>query len=123
MKKLLKCCTYLANPVCFHQIVANLVSNAIDAYGNADIPDKVVKVSLQQHRNIVRLEVQDYGVGIPSAHIDKIFNSFFTTKHVGEGTGIGLATTQRLVEKEFAGTISVNSSPGQGATFTVEFAV
>ncbi len=114
------------NPLKFHQIVANLVSNAIDAYDG--IPpetnkDHVVEIRLAQHHDIARLEVQDWGQGIKPEILDKIFDPFFTTKDTEKGTGIGLTTTKHIVEKDFAGTVTVVSKPGYGSTFTVEFAV
>jgi signal transduction histidine kinase len=114
------------NPLKFHQIVANLVSNAIDAYDG--IPpetnkDHVVEIRLTQHHDIARLEVQDWGQGIKPEILEKIFDPFFTTKDTEKGTGIGLTTTKHIVEKDFAGTVTVVSKPGYGSTFTVEFAV
>ena len=114
------------NPLKFHQIVANLVSNAIDAYDG--IPpetnkEHVVEIRLAQHHDIARLEVQDWGQGIKPEILQKIFDPFFTTKDTEKGTGIGLTTTKHIVEKDFAGTVMVVSKPGYGSTFTVEFAV
>lgn len=114
------------NPLKFHQVVSNLVSNAIDAYdGMAQEAgkEKIVEIRLAQHREIARLEVQDWGQGIRPEVLGKIFDPFFTTKDTEKGTGIGLTTTKHIVEKDFAGTITVTSKPGHGSTFTVEFAV
>jgi signal transduction histidine kinase len=63
--------------------------------------------------------VRDTGAGIPEEHLAKIFSPFFTTKH--RGTGLGLAITRTIMEKH-GGRIRVESKPGQGATFTLEFA-
>lgn len=114
------------NPLKFHQIVANLVSNAIDAYdGITPETDKehMVEIRLAQHRDIARLEVQDWGQGIKPEVLPKIFDPFFTTKDTEKGTGIGLTTTKHIVEKDFAGNITIASKPGYGSTFIVEFAV
>jgi hypothetical protein len=70
----------------------------------------------------VRIEVADTGHGIEPAHLDQIWNPFFTTKPVGKGTGLGLSITQRIVARH-GGTISVESRPGEGARFTVDLPV
>jgi signal transduction histidine kinase len=60
----------------------------------------------------------DTGVGIPRRHRRAIFEPFFSTKATGEGTGLGLAVSRRIVENH-GGDIRVRSRTGQGATFTV----
>lgn len=114
------------NPLKFHQIIANLISNAIDAYdGVPQAEGKIqrVEVRLAQHNGIARLEVQDWGYGIKPEILGKIFDPLFTTKDTDKGTGIGLTTTKHITEKDFAGNITVASKPGYGSTFIVEFAV
>jgi CheY-like chemotaxis protein len=68
----------------------------------------------------LRLTVSDTGHGIPSEIIGKIFDPYFTTKDVGEGTGMGLAVAHGVVT-EHGGAITVYSEPGQGTTFHVFF--
>src|SRR5690606_33752919 len=66
----------------------------------------------------VRLEVEDSGLGIPAAILDKIFDPFFTTKEVGKGTGLGLATSLAIV-KSHHGFLRVYSEPGKGTRFRI----
>ncbi len=112
------------SPVKFHQMLSNLVANAIDAYDDMPAQDngkRAVEIRLAENHHIVRLEVQDWGCGIAPDILEKIFDPFFTTKNLEKGTGIGLSTTKNIVEKDFGGNICVKSLPVQGSTFTVEF--
>lgn len=67
---------------------------------------------------LMAIHVQDTGPGISERHLDKIFESYFTTKPVGEGTGLGLAIVRRLVGSA-QGAIRVETEPGMGTTFTL----
>jgi signal transduction histidine kinase len=71
---------------------------------------------LDKSCNRVRLTFTDQGKGIQKEDIAKIFQPYFTTKDVG--IGLGLAITERII-KEHGGEIIVESSPGQGTTFSV----
>ena len=63
--------------------------------------------------------MRDNGIGIPPDIRDKLFQPFFTTKPTGEGTGLGLSITWDIVTKAHAGTITVDSEPGDHTEFTV----
>jgi two-component system NtrC family sensor kinase len=69
-------------------------------------------------RNEVRIVIRDTGVGIPAESIGKVFDPFFTSKDVGQGTGLGLAVSYGIIERH-GGMISVESTPGEGTTFTI----
>ncbi len=109
------------NTAKFHQIITNLVSNAIDACDDPKIPQeqRVVSVILRKQYASAFITIKDKGCGIPSEYIDKIFDPFFTTKAQHKGMGLGLATTKACVEKDFHGTISVKSQPNEGTIFTI----
>src|SRR5262249_41221167 len=68
----------------------------------------------------VHVEVADTGVGIAVEHLNKIYDPFFTTKGPQKGTGLGLAVTYGII-REHAGAIEVESQPGQGTHFRLEF--
>jgi PAS domain S-box-containing protein len=97
-----------------HQVVVNLLMNAIDACGE----DDTVTVRTRPEQGGVRIEVADTGCGIEPGVRARIFDPFFTTKPVGEGTGLGLSISYGIV-REHEGTIDVQSTPGEGSCFTV----
>ncbi len=112
------------DPVKFNQLVSNLLSNAIDAYEGvaAHAAPRDVLIDLSRSHDTICLRVADTGIGIPKNLIDKIFDPFFTTKEASKGTGLGLVTAKHVVEKILGGTLTVESEPGEGTTFTIEFA-
>jgi signal transduction histidine kinase len=109
-----------------HQVLTNLVVNAIQATrdgGSVDIVTRIVEQAAppyvgEQAPRWLATEVRDHGIGMDDATRARIFEPFFTTKEVGEGTGLGLSVTWGIV-REHGGWIDVHSSPGQGSTFTV----
>ncbi len=96
------------------QVFVNLLLNAIDAAR----PGGQVDVSTERAGGRIAVRVRDDGAGISAEHLPRIFDPFFTTKGVGEGTGLGLSVSYGIV-RSHGGTLSVESAPGRGATFTV----
>lgn len=109
------------NPLKFHQIVANLISNAIDAYSNLprDVKRDPIIITLAKTHEVVEVKVTDRGCGIATDQQTQIFEPFFTTKGPESGMGIGLSSAKNIVEKDFHGTITFTSIPGQGTSFTL----
>ena len=112
------------NPSDVHQIVINLLINARDTLQEkldaapADWQPRLEVVSRADGPDWQRLIVRDNGMGIPSAVVDRIFEPFFSTKGVGRGTGLGLATVWHLIQT-LSGRIDVDSIPGGGTAFHV----
>ncbi len=113
------------------QVLMNLVVNARDAMpqgGEIRIETEVVTLEQPLKRDratvpvgeYVTLRVSDGGIGIPADKIQKIFEPFYTTKRVGEGTGLGLSTAYGIV-KQTGGFIFVDSVPGNGTEFILYF--
>jgi two-component system, NtrC family, sensor kinase len=107
------------------QVLTNLVLNGIQAMpagGRLEVRcgRDVVAAPAPGSRPVDRcwLRVTDAGAGIPPDELARVFEPFFTTKSAGEGTGLGLAVAQAIVE-EHGGWIAVQSQPGRGAAFTV----
>ena len=112
-----------ARPNEIQQLLVNLIRNGVDAFeGLPPQHQKLIVVRGWREDHAVMLEVSDTGVGIPAQAREKIFDPFFTTKGVGKGTGLGLHIVWRIVTR-YEGTVSVDSTPGVGTTFTMRFPV
>jgi signal transduction histidine kinase len=97
-----------------NQVWTNLLDNAIDALGERGTI--TIATRAEQGRAIV--EITDDGPGIPPEAQSRVFDAFFTTKDVGQGTGLGLATVYRIVVDRHAGSLTFTSVPGK-TTFRV----
>ncbi|MDZ7289671.1 MAG: ATP-binding protein [candidate division KSB1 bacterium] len=97
------------------QVFLNILINAMD-FSAAGQTIEVFTERYGQHEIAIR--IVDYGTGIPSINLPKIFSPFFTTKPPGQGTGLGLAISQRII-KRHGGRIEVQSIVGKGTTVTV----
>jgi signal transduction histidine kinase len=99
------------------QIITNLLSNAVKFTDRGGI-----KISARLTESEVRIDITDTGIGIPPEQMARLFEPFWqqeqgTTRRVG-GTGLGLSVSQRLATL-LGGTIAVESTPGQGSTFSL----
>ncbi len=102
------------------QVLVNLLTNAAQAMPEARPRDENrLRVRASETDDRVLIQVEDNGVGIDGAELDRIFEPFFTTKHRRGGTGLGLSICQRLVQ-EMDGDLSVESERGRGSCFTIE---
>jgi two-component system NtrC family sensor kinase len=108
------------DPNGLYQILTNLIRNAVAASRDGGTP---VAVSLEQVGEVLRLTVQDYGVGIAAEHLERIFEPGFTTQQFGSGSGTGLTVVRQTAEQMFGGSVDVQSVTGQGATFSVRFPI
>ena len=99
------------------QVLVNLFVNAIQAMEG--LGKLTVQATHEESTNTVSIQVTDTGPGIPPEDLSRIFDPFFTTKREGEGTGLGLAVSHRIVESH-GGRLTVASRVGQGTTFTLQ---
>jgi signal transduction histidine kinase len=91
-----------------NQVWTNLLDNAIDALGDRG----TITISTRGEAGGARVEVSDDGPGIAPENRERVFDSFFTTKEVGHGLGLGLSTAHRIVVDRHHGTITLESEPG-----------
>jgi signal transduction histidine kinase len=97
-----------------NQVWTNLLENAIDALGEQG----TITLTTARDAGGARVDIGDDGPGIPEEIRERVFDSFFTTKEVGLGTGLGLATAHRIVVDRHGGTLKLDSGP-EGTTFHV----
>ena len=125
--------TILADPTQINQVLINLCTNAAHAMPNGGVLEiKLENVKLGEAATsnspdlnpgrYLNLTVSDTGYGINPKDIDRIFDPYFTTKEVGRGTGMGLAVIHGILRGHGA-SVSVQSQPGKGTTFTIFFPV
>lgn len=107
----------LADSGRLEQVLLNLIVNAEQAI-SAATPPGTITIRTRSRPRGVSVSVQDTGPGIPTEHLERIFDPFWTTKAPGEGTGLGLSLVHDIVTAH-GGTIRVDSEPGHGARFTV----
>lgn len=99
------------------QVIHNLVLNAEQAMPGGGVVDvSCTNLSAVDDRRWVRIDIQDYGIGIQQEYLQKVFDPYFTTKQ--KGSGLGLSSSYSIVRKH-GGRIELESTPGAGTTFHV----
>lgn len=117
----------------FGQIITNLLANAIEASeatknqtfkNQTPAEPKNINIKLIDKNNSAVITVSDQGCGVAPENLTKIFEPFFSTKKEnGRGLGLGLASTKSIVEKDFHGTIIIESQPDAGCLFTISLPI
>ncbi|HEY9644737.1 MAG TPA: ATP-binding protein [Chroococcidiopsis sp.] len=133
-----------------NQVFINILSNAIDALEASDkfkpvpskatapdqptqasngsspasslLPTITIQTAMLSHNSVV-IRIADNGSGIPADIRSKIFNPFFTTKRVGQGKGLGLSISYKIVVTNHGGRLQCHSKPGQGTEFVIEIPI
>lgn len=111
-----------AEPGLLGQVLLNMFVNSVHAIEEARKAglsrDHRIAVLVDEYEGRIRIRVKDTGIGVPEKNIPNLFKPFFTTKEIGVGTGLGLATSYKFVHS-WGGTMAVESREGEGATFTI----
>jgi signal transduction histidine kinase len=116
-----------------NQVFMNLLVNAIDAIeqrqdslepaAQLDYVGQIAIATSISSENMALISVQDNGCGMTPEVQEKIFNPFFTTKPVGKGTGMGLATSYQIVTENHRGNLRCISTPGEGSEFAISLPI
>ncbi|MCO4756957.1 MAG: two-component sensor histidine kinase [Oceanospirillaceae bacterium] len=110
----------ICNPNQLNQVFLNLIVNAKHALADSSKP--ILKVSSSVRDDVIHIRIADNGCGMPPEVIKEIFVPFYTTKAIGQGTGMGLAIAYGII-KEHGGKINVHSEEGRGSVFDIELPV
>ncbi len=108
----------LGDPGQIQQCLINLLFNAMEAMPDGGMV--TLRTRWETEKNLIRVEVQDTGMGIPEEMISRIFEPFFSTKNLDKGVGLGLSVVYGII-KEHQGSIYVKSELGKGSTFIIRF--
>jgi len=106
------------------RVLLNLISNGVYATAkkvktNGASYKPTLTASTKSLGDRVEIKIRDNGTGIPPEVKDKMFNPFFTTKPAGEGTGLGLSISHDIVVKQHAGSIEIDTQPGEFTEVTI----
>lgn len=107
-------------PGAMAQVLTNLTMNSLTHAFKA-VEQGEIEITAEQRGDMVSLKFSDNGCGIPPAYLGKIFDPFFTTNRDNGGTGLGLNIVYNILNKQFGGTIAVQSEVGKGTCFTLKF--
>lgn len=105
----------MCSPSQINQVFLNIITNAAHAMGEQGT---LILRTERHDEKMIRIEIQDDGGGIPSNVLPKIFDPFYTTKPIGEGTGMGLSISYKIIETH-GGKILVDTENGIGTTFSI----
>lgn len=113
----------LGNKTRLEQVLINLLKNALDSVVTARTENPVVELLIEKEKsgNYINLVVIDNGPGVEEENKEKIFENFFTTKEMGEGTGLGLSLCRKIAE-DHQGSLDL-TTPEKGAQFTLSLPV
>ncbi len=111
--------TLMFDPEAMHNALFNVVTNALDACEESDDGLVTVHSEFDSEKKLAQVVIEDNGPGIAPEDLDAIFNVFISRK-AGRGTGLGLPVSRKILE-EHGGQILVDSEPGRGSRFQLEF--
>ena len=77
-----------------------------------------IDVAVRMEDHVLYMTISDNGEGMTDEVKERLFENFFTTKPVGEGTGLGMSITRDIIENKLGGKVSFTSTEGKGSTFT-----
>jgi two-component system, NtrC family, sensor kinase len=107
-----------------NQVFMNIFNNAIDALEENGAKNPTIWVETEKiNANEIAIRIRDNGIGICPSVKPRIFDPFFTTKPIGQGTGMGLATSYQIITQKHGGKLECNSTLGKGTEFVITIPV
>jgi signal transduction histidine kinase len=107
------------SPSQINQVFLNLIANAAQAMPERDTPNIItLRTSIAPEEHMVLIEIQDNGSGIPEEVLPRIFDPFYTTKPIGQGSGMGLSISFKIIQ-EHGGRILIDTVKDAGTVFTI----
>ena len=116
----------VCSPSEIQQVILNLLRNAAQAFQNDEYgPPLHPKISLRVSQEMQHLciEIRDNGPGMPESVAKHVFEPFYTTKGIGQGTGLGLSVSYFIITEHHQGTIEVDTRPGEGTKFLIKLPI
>jgi signal transduction histidine kinase len=115
--------TVWLNPQSFEQVLLNILINAMDAMcAKSETEQNSLRITRHSDGEVVEIGIHDTGIGMDQDVADRAFESFFTTKEIGKGTGLGLFISHNLIT-ELGGTIRIESERGRGTCVSIQIPV
>jgi len=109
------------DPIKFSRAIFNLINNAVESFDDS-ISNKVIYISSKNEGDNILISIKDSGIGISSDNINNVFQPYFSLKKK-ENCGIGLSVVKTIIENDFSGKISIESSLGLGSSFIISLAI
>lgn len=108
-----------------NQVFMNILANAIDALEEhpCDKSYEIIVATKRINSDWIQITISDNGAGIPETILNNIFNPFFTTKPIGQGTGMGLAISHQIITQTHAGQLLCQSTLGEGTQFIIQIPI
>lgn len=107
------------------QVLLNILLNAAQALQNTPTmtAEPTIAIRIKTEHELVIIDIEDNGPGMPEKVQKHIFEPFFTTKEVGSGTGLGLSVSYFIIKQHHQGDIDVHSKPGKGTRFSIRLPI
>jgi signal transduction histidine kinase len=108
-----------------NQVFMNILANAIDALEEhpSDKSYEIIVATKRINSDWIQITISDNGAGIPETILKNIFNPFFTTKPIGQGTGMGLAISHQIITETHTGQLLCQSTLGEGTEFIIQIPI
>ena len=112
----------LFNQIEIEQVIINLLKNALDSTvikNNSKNRHVKIKLAKNIKEKCIQIDISDNGSGVDPSNLEQIFSPFYTTKTNGQGTGLGLSVSKKIIKKH-TGTLFISRNSTKGSTFSIQ---